>query len=133
MAVLHRDGGLPGGWSGVRLDLGFVLAAGARGLGGQEQGGQQGPGRGDGAGHDSADGQAVQERIGRGVLEGLAGGRMAAGRELARSDVGRADRLVREARDRAGRPPRGPPGAAARQRTAGRTPGRTESTGYSGR
>jgi hypothetical protein len=50
------------------LGLGFLDAFGSFGLGGQEQDGQQGPGRGDSPGHDAADGETAQERVGRGVL-----------------------------------------------------------------
>jgi len=41
------------------------------GLGGQEQDGQESPGRGDGPGHEAADGEAAQECAGGGVLQCL--------------------------------------------------------------
>jgi hypothetical protein len=60
----------------------------AGGLGGQEQGGQDGCGGGDGGG-DAADGQAVQECAGGGVLEGPSEGRVAEGGDLAGGAGGR--------------------------------------------
>ena len=73
----------------------------ARGLGGQEQDGQQGPGRGYASGDERADGEAAQERVGGGVLQRLPEGRVAEGRDLAGSRVRGADGLVRERGDRA--------------------------------
>ena len=77
--------GLPGCWGGTRLGPGFVCAVGCfgfigrwapwpgdldwlGGLGGQEQDSQQGPGCGNAAGDEAADGQAAQECVGGRVL-----------------------------------------------------------------
>ena len=84
-------GGSLGRCGGVGLGLGLVrrcgrlCLAGGRlgGLGGQEHHGQQGPGRGHAAGDESADGQAAQERVGGGVLQGLSEDWVAEGREPA--------------------------------------------------
>src|SRR5262252_3664645 len=67
------------GWEGELRRL--------RGLGGQEQGGQEGPGGGDTAGDQSADGEAAQERVGGGMLQCQSQGRIAQGGDLAGGQV----------------------------------------------
>src|SRR5262249_36476851 len=71
-----------------------LAARRARGLGREEQPGQDRPGRGDQAGHQAADGQAVHERVGGRGVDHLAGGGIPGGGDLAGDDEGRADRLV---------------------------------------
>ena len=66
----------------------------ARGLGREEYHRQDGPGRGDQAGHEAADGQAVQERVGGRGVDRLAGGGMPRGGGPAGHRDGCADRLV---------------------------------------
>jgi len=78
-----------------RLFRGLARRRG-RGLGREVQHGQDGPGRGDQAGHEAGDGQAMQERVrGRGV-DHLAGGGLPGGGDPAGDGEGRADRLVGE-------------------------------------
>src|SRR5260221_470124 len=84
----------------LRLCLDW-LSCGLGWLGGQEQDGQQGPYGGDAAGDEGADGEAAQEGAGGGVLQRLAEGRVAEGRDLAGCRVRRADGLVRDRRGRA--------------------------------
>src|SRR6516225_438538 len=87
-----RRAEVPGALTGERGWLRPVRGLGhrrARGLRREEHHGQDRPGRGDQAGHEAADAQAVQERVrGRGV-DRLAGGSGPAG-----DGHGRTDRLV---------------------------------------
>ena len=85
------------------------------GLGRQEQGHQDGPGRRHSPGDERADGQAAQERVGGRELQGLPEGGIAARRDGARGDVGRADGLVRDRRDL-------PPGRACGMAAVSRDP-----------
>ena len=72
---------------GLRLGFEFVRVFGCFGfvgrwagwLGGQEPDGQDGACRGDAAGDEDGDGQAAQERVGGGVLQRQAQGRVAEG------------------------------------------------------
>src|SRR5262249_33644228 len=63
--------GLTGGWAGR-----------AGGLGGQEQGGEDGACCGDGAGEEGAGDEAAQEGVGGGVVQCLAEGGMAEGGDV---------------------------------------------------
>jgi len=95
-----RGGGgavVPAGLPGERDRLRPVRGPGrprARGLGREEYHRQDGPGRGDQAGHEAADGQAVQERVGGRGVDRLAGGGMPRGGGPAGHRDGCADRLV---------------------------------------
>jgi len=94
-----RGAVVPGGLAGKRGRLRPVRGLArrrARRLGGEEQHGQDRPGRGDQAGHEAADGQAVHERVrGRGV-DHLPGGGLPGGGGPAGDGEGRADRLMGE-------------------------------------
>src|SRR5262249_11291671 len=96
---------------GLRLSLEFVCVFGCfgfiggrtrwlRGLGGQEEDGEDGACCGDAAGDEGADGEAAQERAGGRVVQCLAEGGMAGGGDLAGGRVGGADG---RGRDRGGR------------------------------
>jgi len=60
LSFVRRFGG--SGLTGCR-------ARGLGGLGGQEQDGQEGPGRGDAAGDERTEGEAAQERVGGRVVQ----------------------------------------------------------------
>src|SRR5262249_43353059 len=110
-----------------RLFRGLARRRG-RGLSREEQHGQDGPGRGDQAGHEAGDGQAMQERVrGRAVdhldgggLPGDGGGRAGlegAFRQLARAQLDR--HRVLDERDEGGLGGRPAPGVAFHDRHAG--------------